>query len=70
MLENLSQESLGDGNVSPSEIKTYIEIGVLYGTAIISGLGTAWLAFKRKKCKEKLQKEKEITSIFKFYIKV
>ena len=64
MLENLSQESLGDGSVSPSEIKTYIEIGVLYGTAIISGLGTAWLAFKRKKCKEKLQKEKEITSIF------
>ena len=64
MLENIPQEMLGDGNISPIEIKTYVEIGILYGTAIMSGIGTAWLAFKRKQKMEKKTKEKEIISIF------
>lgn len=66
MIEIVPQ--IGDGRVSFTEVNTFLEYGVLIGTAVVSAFGAAWLAAKQKikqeKKKELEKKQKETISIF------
>lgn len=68
MLDLFVQEKFGDGRVSMTEINTYLEFGILIGTAFISAISAAWIAVKEKsrrdKKKELEKHHKDTTSIF------
>ena len=68
MLDLFVQEKFGDGRVSMTEINTYLEFGILIGTAFISAIGAAWIAVKEKSRRDKKKElendHHEITSIF------
>lgn len=68
MLDLLVQEKFGDGRVSMTEINTYLEFGILIGTAFISAVSAAWIAVKEKsrrdKKKELEKHHNETISIF------
>jgi hypothetical protein len=52
-------DEFGDGKISASEIKTMVEIGVLFGTVVVSSFMTWFVAkvLKKRKEKNKLNKE-------------
>jgi hypothetical protein len=68
VLDLFQQERFGDGRVSMTEINTYLEFGILIGTAFISAIGAAWIALKEKSRRDKKKEQekchKETTSIF------
>jgi len=65
MLETiLTTQRSFDGNITPSEISIYVEMGILFGTAIVSALSTAWMVINRRKRNEKNKQIKESISIF------
>lgn len=58
------QREFADGRISASELNTYLEVGILLGTAMISAISAAWLALKRKNALDKENQIKEHTAIF------
>ena len=59
-----STQSVGDGHVSFAEVNTFLEYGILIGTAVISSFGAAWLALREKSRREKIKDTHEAKFIF------
>jgi hypothetical protein len=60
----LLEQSFGDGRITPYEVNTFFEYGVLIGTAVVSAFAAAWLALKRKNFLDRQNKIKEHLLIF------
>ena len=50
--------------VSPSEITSYVELGIIVGTSIVSTLSAIWYALAKRKNMKKTNEMKDIISIF------
>lgn len=57
-------QGFGDGIITPQEVNTYLEVGILVGTATISAISAAWLVIKRKNALDNQNRIKEHTAIF------
>lgn len=55
---------LGDGRVTPYEVNTFFEYGILIGTAVVSAFGAAWIAIKRKNSLDKKNQIQDNIAIF------
>lgn len=63
MIEVATESVVGDGHISIMEVNTFVEYGILLGTAIVSAFGAAWLVIRGKvkvdKKREKTRRKKE-----------
>ena len=57
MIEVATESVVGDGHISIMEVNTFVEYGILLGTAIVSAFGAAWLVI-RGKAKVDMKREK------------
>lgn len=72
MIEVANEGVVGDGHISIMEVNTFVEYGILLGTAIVSAFGAAWLAIrgkarvdkKKERSKRKKEEERERLEIF------
>lgn len=58
------QNSFGDGHVSFVEVNTFLEYGILIGTAVVSAFGASWLALREKARRDRLKDKQEAKFIF------
>jgi len=58
------QNSFGDGHVSFVEVNTFLEYGILIGTAVVSAFGASWLALREKARRDQLKDKQEAKFIF------
>jgi hypothetical protein len=58
------QNSFGDGRVSLVEVNTFLEYGILIGTAVVSAFGASWLALREKARRDRHKDKQEAKFIF------